>query len=199
MVSGQVMALKGQIHIHTTLSDGTMNPQQAEEVYARLGYDFIAYCDHDHLLKPDYHQEIARVKSELIILAGIELTVATRWGYIHVSRIEGDSEDLYIFNHPADYGLSLKETRECIQEAARIYRIDLVEVSRHGFYTPEYDTEEIAYPKIATDDSHVSWACGRTWVEVTCRRDKDEIIRHLKKGAFRYGFAKGEKQTIVLA
>lgn len=196
---GKVVPLKGQLHIHTTLSDGTMHPQEAADVYARLGYDFIAYTDHDHLLKPNYRDDIASINSGLIILAGIELTVPSRWGYVHVSMIEGDTETLYIFNHPADYGLSIRETRECIKEVSGIYHINAVEITRQGFYTPDYDTDQIPYPKVATDDSHSSLACGRTWMEVICNRDKDEIIRQIKRGCCKYGFTRGENQFMVLA
>lgn len=188
----KVVSLKGQLHVHTSLSDGTMHPQEAADIYSQLGYDFIAYCDHDHLLKPNYRKELAKVDTKLIILVGVELTVPTRWGYVHISRIQGDQEYLHIFNHPANYGLSVKETCQCIQEVSPKFSIDLVEISHQGFYTPQYDTPVIPYSKVATDDSHVSWACGRTWVEVACRPDKDDIIRHLKKGCFQFGFVRGK-------
>ena len=45
------MLLKGCLHTHTTASDGNLTPQQTADAYADLGYDFIAFTDHDYLLK----------------------------------------------------------------------------------------------------------------------------------------------------
>jgi predicted metal-dependent phosphoesterase TrpH len=59
--------VKGQLHIHTTCSDGRNSPQQAADIYDGLGFYFIVYTDHDHLLKPNYRQEIAAVKTNLMV------------------------------------------------------------------------------------------------------------------------------------
>jgi len=191
-VGQTAIMLKGQLHIHTTYSDGELTPQEAADAYARLGYDFIAITDHDHLLKPSYGDAIALVRSPLLIFRGIELTVHCRKGYVHVSRIEGDKEVLYIFNHPADVDVGLKDCIRLIGEVAKQYPIDAVEISNHGFYTPEMDIEEIAYPKVAADDSHNLLGCGRGWIEVDAPRDRDEIIRAVKAGRFTNCFA-GDK------
>jgi len=44
--------LRGNLHTHTTRSDGRGSPQETIEAYARLGYDFLALSDHD--LPADY-------------------------------------------------------------------------------------------------------------------------------------------------
>lgn len=41
--------LKGNLHLHTTNSDGEMTPPQAVQLYKRAGYDFLAITDHRHL------------------------------------------------------------------------------------------------------------------------------------------------------
>jgi hypothetical protein len=186
------MMLKGQLHTHTTCSDGSLTPQEAADAYARLGYDFIAITDHDHLLKPSYAELIAKVNTPMIIFKGVELTVHCRKGYVHVSRIEGEKEVLHIFNHPADVDVSLKDCIRLIGEVARQYPIDAVEITTHGFYTPRLDIDEIPYRKVAADDSHNLLGCGRGWVEVQACRDRDEIIRAVKAGRFRNCFA-GDK------
>lgn len=38
--------LKGNLHVHTTLSDGLVSPQEAVRLYAGAGYDFLAITDH---------------------------------------------------------------------------------------------------------------------------------------------------------
>jgi len=184
------MPLKGQLHIHTTCSDGTLTPQQAADLYADLGFDFIAFTDHDHLLKPNYREVIEAVQSDLVMFYGEELTVFHK-GYFHVNRIEGRKEILHIFNHPAEYGLSPKLIRERIRALDKRYGFDAVEVTHHGFYTPEFDIPEICYPKVASDDAHTEAGCGRGWIEADCKRDKDAILRAIKEGAFCNGYSRG--------
>ncbi len=187
--------MKGQLHIHTSLSDGRLTPQGAADVYESLGFDFIVITDHDHLLKPGYREAIENVRTNLIVFWGIELTLHTRWGYVHVSQIEGDNETLYIFNHPAEYGLSIKQCLECIEDVSRLHEISAVEVSHHGFYMAKYDCDIIPYPKVATDDSHARQGCGRAWIEMDCEADKDSILRQIKKGIFKYCFVRGQNMT----
>jgi hypothetical protein len=41
--------LRGNVHGHTTESDGLRTPQELVDAYAALGYDFIAISDHDRI------------------------------------------------------------------------------------------------------------------------------------------------------
>jgi hypothetical protein len=183
------MLLRGQLHTHTTCSDGSLTPQEVADIYAGLGFDFLAFTDHDHLLKPSYRLAIASVRSELLIFSGIELTVQSRKGYVHVSRIEGDREILHIFNHPADCGLPLRETLQCIAEVAERYSLDAIEATSHGFPTPLFDIPGIGYPRVAADDSHDRPGCGRAWIELDCNRDRDAIVTAIREGCFQNGYA----------
>ena len=67
--------------------------------------------------------------------------------------------------------------------------IEAVEVTDAGRYQPEHDVSEIAVPRIATDDSHWESQFGRAWVEVEAARSADAILRAVKAGDFRLGFA----------
>jgi hypothetical protein len=185
------MMLKGQMHTHTTLSDGALTPQEVADVYASLGFDFLAFTDHDHLLSPADVRLIRQVVSPMLLFFGMELTVRCSKGYVHVGRIEGDHDVLYIFNHPADYDLTLKKTIECMEEVAGRHALDAVEVTHHGFYTPQFDTDAIPYPKLAADDSHNRLACGRSWIEVNCERNRDAIIAAIRRGDFHNHHAGG--------
>lgn len=44
--------LRGNLHLHTTESDGTVTPQEAVELYAGAGYDFLAITDHGKVTDP---------------------------------------------------------------------------------------------------------------------------------------------------
>ena len=51
--SGGKVWLKGNLHAHTTESDGKRPPQEVVDDYAARGYDFLMISDHDKLTAPD--------------------------------------------------------------------------------------------------------------------------------------------------
>jgi hypothetical protein len=177
------MILKGALHVHTTCSDGELTLDQTVAVYTGLGFDFIALTDHDYLLRPDCYEPVTRIKTDLIIFTGVELTVFEK-GYQHINRIDGDKEVLHIFNHPSELDLPINKVRDRIEKVAKEINIDAVEITSKGFRMPEYETPDIPYPKVATDDSHTKAGCGRAWIEMDCMRDKDKIIKAIKSGDF---------------
>jgi len=183
------MVLRGALHVHTTCSDGNLTVAQAVEVYSSLGFDFIALTDHDYLLrKGSYERILEELHTSLIVFCGVEMTVFEK-GYVHVNRIEGVSEVLHIFNHPGELDLPLAKVLDRIGAVSEKLPLDAVEITSKGFYSPEYDIPAIRYPKVATDDSHTREGCGRAWIETGCRRNKDSIIRAIKRGDFWNCFA----------
>jgi hypothetical protein len=50
---------KANLHCHTTCSDGKLTPAQVKELYQGLGFDIIAYTDHDALIP---HHELTDEK-----------------------------------------------------------------------------------------------------------------------------------------
>jgi hypothetical protein len=185
------MTLKGALHVHTACSDGLLPVAEVLEIYAELGFDFVALTDHDFLLRDDcYRKTLRGLETELLVLEGVELTVLEK-GYLHVGRIQGDHEVLHILNHPADLDLPLEKVLQRIEALRGRVPIDAVEVSSKGYYTPEFDVAAVPYPKVATDDSHHRQACGRAWVELDCERDKDAILRAIKRGQHRNVFNTG--------
>jgi GNAT superfamily N-acetyltransferase len=168
------MHLKGALHVHTTCSDGRLTIPEAVAVYEALGFDFIALTDHDHLLRPDCYAAIPHIRTRLIIFTGVEMTVFEK-GYIHINRIFGDRETLYVFNHPSELDLPISKAMERIQVIGRQFPLDAVEITSKGFRTPEYDIPQIPYAKIATDDSHARTGCGRAWVETNLQRKRHSV------------------------
>ncbi len=177
------MLLKGCLHTHTTCSDGELTPQEVTDAYESLGYDFIAFTDHDYLMKPQCREIYSRVKTGMIIFTGIELTVFVK-GYIHVNRIEGESEVLHVFNHIGEYDLPPEKILERLDDLEKKYPIDAVEITTKGFRDREFEKLQVNYPKIASDDSHTRVGIGRSWIELDTGRDKDAILRAVKAGDF---------------
>lgn len=177
------MLLKGALHLHTTCSDGELTPQEAANAYEERGFDFIAFTDHDYLLKPNYRDVYAQVKSKMIIFHGIELTVFIK-GYVHVNKIEGEKEVLHVFNHIGEYDLTLAQIRHRTRKIAEMFPLDAVEITSKGFRQREVESLDLPYPKIASDDMHTRVGIGRAWIELDAPRDKDAILRAIKKGRF---------------
>lgn len=180
--------LRGNLHAHTTYSDGVKNPAELIAAYEALGYDFLAITDHEDLIGQSYWRALPKLASRLLLFHGVELN----WPSFaqHVGKVLGDRETLYVLNHPARYQLSVEEAAERARViAADGLRLDAVEVTDTGHHRPLYASPEIALVKIATDDAHRPLHVGRAWIEVDAPRSRDAIIRAIRAGDFRLGFA----------
>ena len=181
------MLLRGNLHAHTTFSDGALAPHRLIEAYEQLGYDFLAITDHDDLVGEAYWRALQKLAPGLLLFHGVELSYHAFPQ--HVGKVIGDHETLYVFNHPARYKLSVDDT------LARIHRInadglplDAIEVTDTGLYRPLYHCETIPLAKVATDDAHKPLHFGRAWIEVDAPRERDAIIRAIRAGDFQLGF-----------
>lgn len=72
--------LKGNLHSHTTVSDGVYEPEEMAKDYAEHRYDFISMTDHNVFV---HHPELER--DGLLLLTGVEHDLAySRTKCIHV-------------------------------------------------------------------------------------------------------------------
>jgi hypothetical protein len=177
------MLLKGCLHCHTTCSDGDLTPQEVADAYQARGYDFIAYTDHDYFPRQRCLEAYRAVRTDMIVFTGIELTVFEK-GYLHINKIKGDREVLHVMNHLGEYDLPLAKIIERLAAVAQAYPLDAVEITTKGFRNREFEVPEIAYPKIASDDSHTRLGIGRAWIEMDTGRSKDAILRAVKNDDF---------------
>lgn len=179
--------LKGNLHAHTTFSDGRWPVDTVIARYRDLGYDFLAITDHDNHIQDDYWFSIPAGDDRILVLPGVELNYDPLSQ--HVGKVTGDRETLFVLNHPARYNLTVEDTLRRIRVITRAgLPIHAVEITDTGVYQPRYDVEEITLPRIATDDSHRDPHFGRAWIEVEAARSPDAIIRAVKAGDFRVGF-----------
>ena len=58
---------KGNLHTHTTQSDGRLSPQEVVSQYEQAGYDFLALTDHRKVTDP------SSLKTSLLMVPGVEL------------------------------------------------------------------------------------------------------------------------------
>jgi len=180
--------LRGNLHAHTTFSDGVKDPARLIAEYEALGYDFLAITDHENWIDSGYWRAIPKLSSKLVLFHGIELN----WPRFdqHIGRVVGERETLHVLNHPARYQLTVAQTLERIRRiGAGGIALDAIEVTDTGQRRSLYESPEIPLAKIATDDAHGPIHFGRAWVEVDAARSRDAIIRAIRAGEFRLGFA----------
>ena len=58
---------KGNLHLHTTNSDGSATPEEAVDWYYRNGYDFLCITDHDVITNVE-----PLTKKDFVLIPGIE-------------------------------------------------------------------------------------------------------------------------------
>ena len=108
---------KGNLHMHTTMSDGVLDPVEAINVYREAGYDFIAITDHrkvGHLWQDN----------SFLILPGVEWDTgdAVNMPVYHILGIGMDRETVD-FYHGAPYeGAPLGNTRAGVWAGGRTNR-----------------------------------------------------------------------------
>ncbi len=99
---------KGNLHCHTTMSDGAKTPQEAIAIYRALGYDFLAITDHRSVTIPE-----SRVEDGLLLLPGIELDYTLREEVVHIVGIGMTSDVLAKLNYEMGPQAGIKAIRAC--------------------------------------------------------------------------------------
>jgi DNA polymerase (family 10) len=90
--------VKGDLHMHTTWSDGSNSIEEMALASKKLGYEYIAICDHSAALKvagglseEDILKQIKEIKKinrkfeDFTVLSGIELNIDSK-GYLDVNN-----------------------------------------------------------------------------------------------------------------
>ena len=72
---------KGNLHCHTTLSDGVLSPEKVTALYRDMGYDFLAITDHRKLSPPTHTED------GLLLLTGVELDYTLSGEVLHLLGI----------------------------------------------------------------------------------------------------------------
>jgi hypothetical protein len=86
---------KGNLHLHTTFSDGKLDPPATAAVYRRLGYDFIALTDHiggfrdkeTKVFKPLVYPLGQLNRPDFLVLPGMEYDTSRNGETIHLEVI----------------------------------------------------------------------------------------------------------------
>ena len=72
---------KSNLHVHTTVSDGEMTPEEIKRIYSEKGYSVVAYTDHE-IMVPQPHL----TDESFLAITSTEIHVNTRYdcdfGYV---------------------------------------------------------------------------------------------------------------------
>lgn len=84
ILDGSKNFLKGNLHLHTTLSDGVKTAEEARAVYREHGYDFIAVTDHRKITTDTVTED------GLLSISGVELDFNLSNQLLHLVCIGAD-------------------------------------------------------------------------------------------------------------
>lgn len=198
---------KGNLHTHTTNSDGSYSPQDTVDLYAQAGYDFLALSDHNHFTRP------ADLDGRgMALLPGAEMNGGRGelgQGYhLLCVGVSGDVEALQAetAQDALDYCRSVAElvfvahpywSAHSLADLLAMDGYDGIEVFNttcergigRGHSEPHWDdllARGRTLAAIAVDDAHLHyWDFGGGWVMVRAERlDTASVLAALKAGEF---------------
>ena len=107
---------KGNLHTHTTNSDGKLSPEQTITEYKKMGYDFLAFTDHGRYV---YNKHLE--SDDFVVIPGIEIAIhpTDKKIYHHIAAVRSKISDKnypdgYVFPHSEYKGL--KTVQEAIDD-----------------------------------------------------------------------------------
>lgn len=197
--------LRGNLHTHTTRSDGTSQPQEVIHRYAQAGYDFLAITDHDRIVTPGEMKqwdpegmvliggnEISRHGPHLLHLPArrkVEPLPERQQVMLDAQRVGG----MVIVNHP-NWGETfnhcpLERMREWVGYAGmEIFNGTIHRLHGSPLATDKWDQLLKAGRRIwgfANDDHHRPEDFALGWNMVYAkRRSAAQIIDALQRGCF---------------
>ncbi|WP_437956076.1 CehA/McbA family metallohydrolase [Sorangium sp. So ce119] len=77
---------RGNIHTHTSLSDGDSEPREVVRWYRQNGYAFVALTDHNHRVDPAMFQGL-QASSNFVVIPGEEITMTAEGRPVHVNAL----------------------------------------------------------------------------------------------------------------
>jgi len=126
---------KGNLHTHSTNTDGKMTFEQLIDLYASHGYDFLGLTDHDR------YADDAPTTDKIVLIPGIEVSFYYRGEYtkeigeyVHLccfGRRPGEKDETYDYTNGDDLQLGINEV---------LKKYELVQLN-HPNYVKLFDSE----------------------------------------------------------
>lgn len=196
---------RGNLHTHTTRSDGSRPPEDVIADYESRGYDFLAISDHDVLVKLDGYQK----QTSMTLIPAVEVTArgphilqvnAKAWIEPHPNRqwvIDEINKQggVSVLNHPnfeAHFNHFPQEQMESLEgyHGIEIYNGVIERLPGVALATDRWDrllTTGLEIWGFAHDDSHLPVDVELAWNMVQTENcSVEDITAALKAGSF-YG------------
>lgn len=116
-VAQQGIWLKGNLHSHSTVSDGNLHPESVIRAYADKGYDFLSLTDHNVYTQYEDYQN-------LLMIPGFELTCYLNQKRVHLNFIQRISSTRFAYGQQFDI-TTPEQTIALIEELKNEYWIML--------------------------------------------------------------------------
>ncbi len=195
--------LRGNLHSHTTVSDGTRPPEEVIADYESRGYDYLAISDHDSFVDPNAYQQ----RTGMVLVPAVEVTAlgphilhigtteivephADRQGVVNAIGAQGA---FAVLNHPnwqSHYNHFPQELMEQLQGYAgiEIYNGVIERLQGIPLATDRWDrllSQGRQVWGFGTDDSHRPEDVARSWSVVQVdERTPGAIVEALRTGRF---------------
>jgi hypothetical protein len=201
---------KGALHVHSTRSDGRLEPDELVQAYRERGFDFLCFADHNHVTR------VASPADDFLVLAGIELGLNVYGAdkYWHVVGIDADDAAAtterfdspgamvaHLADHSAFRILAHPYWSQLTgSDLARLDGVDAVELYNSGAELTvgrglsDYPYDLLLHtgrrvPVVAADDCHAERELGSAWVMVKAETLSVETIIDALRSGRHYGSA----------
>ncbi len=193
--------LKGNLHAHTTLSDGELPPDETLEAFIRRGYDYAALTDHDVVATPAEERYpqilflpgVEHSAQQHILRVNVTTTLPRDLSYQSVIDLTLQADGLVILNHP-NWGDDFNHWRDAqLFSLERFHGIEIYNnvieyLEGSPYATDRWDRLLSAGRQLwgyANEDTHRILQIGSAWNMVNVRqRSKAEVLEALKTGRF---------------
>lgn len=195
--------LRGNLHAHTTNSDGHRGPEQVIEAYAKLGYHFLMLSDHDFITHPGLYE-----RNDITLIPGYEVT-AEGPHILHVNagaqvaplrdrqavldEIDAQGGGISIFCHPNRDRMYCHCAQDLLERVERYTGVEIYNgVTRRSEGNPlatERWERLLSLGRrvwgFANDDSHMPGDDGVAWnVVQSDSHSAGDIVHALRTGRF---------------
>lgn len=197
------------LHTHTNLSDGSVSPAQAAEIYRKAGFDAIAITDHwiygaecelsglKIISGCEYNLGKSDTSTDVMHIVGVGMKkdpllnrdTSSRQEVIDAIKSTGG---IAILAHPA-WSLNKPEDAKALSgiDTVEIYNSvsDVCQSSRpySGYFVDLLANDGIAYPLVATDDAHYYNGEDETKSYIMVKSESDsteDILSAIRRGDF---------------
>ncbi len=192
--------LRGNLHAHTTLSDGELPPDDTLDAFAKRGYDFVALTDHDAIATPRallapllFLPGVEHSAQQHILRVNVTSTLPHDLSYQSVIDLTLQEGGLVILNHP-NWGENLDHWRNAQllhlehYHGIEIYNNVIEYLEGSPYALDRWDlllSEGKRVWGYANEDTHRLFQMGSAWNAVNVReRSKEAVLDALKEGRF---------------